>query len=145
MVKKENNTNIGYLTGRMSFRMKVLISIKVTNPASGLSLYLVRILLGLKNNKIALKLYLMIIEIRIHLRVNLSFQSCILFTLANTNGMVRGVIRAIDLFSGAGGLSLGFELAGVEILAAVEHCDKAVTTYKRNFPNILLIVLILRN
>ena len=43
-------------------------------------------------------------------------------------------LKAIDLFSGAGGMSLGFELAGVEVVAAVEFCDKAMKTYKHNFP-----------
>ena len=50
-------------------------------------------------------------------------------------GRVAGdSLKAIDLFSGAGGMSLGFELAGVEVVAAVEFCDKAMKTYKHNFP-----------
>ncbi|MDA0716178.1 MAG: DNA cytosine methyltransferase [archaeon] len=44
-------------------------------------------------------------------------------------------MKAIDLFSGAGGLSLGFELAGIEVVAAVEFCEKAMVTYRHNFPN----------
>ena len=49
--------------------------------------------------------------------------------------MEKGSITAIDLFSGAGGMSLGFELAGVDVVAAIEYCDKAMKTYRRNFPN----------
>lgn len=44
-------------------------------------------------------------------------------------------LKAIDLFAGAGGLSLGLELAGIDVVGAVEHCPKAVETYKHNFPN----------
>jgi len=44
------------------------------------------------------------------------------------------VFNAIDLFAGAGGLSLGFELAGINVVAAVEYCEKAVITYEHNFP-----------
>ena len=44
-------------------------------------------------------------------------------------------LKAIDLFAGAGGLSLGLELAGIDVVGAVELCPKAVTTYKHNFPN----------
>jgi len=43
-------------------------------------------------------------------------------------------LRAIDLFAGAGGLSLGLELAGIDVVGSVEYCPKAVTTYKHNFP-----------
>ena len=39
----------------------------------------------------------------------------------------------IDLFAGAGGLSLGLEMAGLEGVAAVEFEKTAVETYKHNF------------
>ncbi|MBI4635992.1 MAG: DNA cytosine methyltransferase [Candidatus Rokubacteria bacterium] len=38
----------------------------------------------------------------------------------------------VDLFSGAGGLSLGFELAGFELKAAVDHDKAANETFRRN-------------
>jgi len=44
-------------------------------------------------------------------------------------------LKAIDLFAGAGGLSLGLELAGIEVVGSVEHCQKAVDTYYHNFPS----------
>ena len=43
-------------------------------------------------------------------------------------------IRAIDLFSGAGGSSYGAKNAGVEIVAGFDMWDLAVKTYKVNFP-----------
>jgi DNA (cytosine-5)-methyltransferase 1 len=42
----------------------------------------------------------------------------------------------VDLFSGAGGLSLGFELAGFQCIAALDIYSEAVETYKYNFPNV---------
>ncbi len=47
----------------------------------------------------------------------------------------RERIRTLDLFAGAGGLSLGFELAdeGFEPVYAVENDDAAAETYRRNF------------
>ncbi|MFA1546481.1 DNA cytosine methyltransferase [Actinomadura chokoriensis] len=49
--------------------------------------------------------------------------------------MARGVIRTVDLFAGAGGLSLGFELAGkgYRPVFAVEIDEAAARTFKRNF------------
>lgn len=41
---------------------------------------------------------------------------------------------AIDLFSGAGGMSLGFEQAGFDILAAVEYDPVHAATHCVNFP-----------
>jgi len=41
----------------------------------------------------------------------------------------------IDLFSGAGGLTTGFHLAGFTSLCAVEVDSKAVATYRHNYPN----------
>lgn len=45
---------------------------------------------------------------------------------------------AIDLFAGAGGLSLGFELAGFSIGFAVEHDANAAATYRHNRPGTFL-------
>lgn len=41
----------------------------------------------------------------------------------------------IDLFSGAGGMSLGFEQAGFDVVAAVEIDPIHSATHQRNFPN----------
>lgn len=46
---------------------------------------------------------------------------------------------AIDLFSGAGGLSLGFEQAGFDVVAAVEIDPIHAAVHKFNFPNCVVI------
>ena len=43
------------------------------------------------------------------------------------------MIKAIDLFCGCGGLSLGFQQAGFEIVAAFDNWKKAVEIYNENF------------
>lgn len=43
--------------------------------------------------------------------------------------------KIIDLFSGAGGLTTGFHLAGFESLCAIDLNSKALATYKYNYPN----------
>jgi DNA (cytosine-5)-methyltransferase 1 len=43
------------------------------------------------------------------------------------------IMNAVDLFSGCGGLSLGFEKAGHTILAAFDNWDAAIACYKLNF------------
>jgi DNA (cytosine-5)-methyltransferase 1 len=45
----------------------------------------------------------------------------------------------IDLFAGAGGLSLGFEQAGFDIVAAVEIDPVHAATHHFNFPNCIII------
>lgn len=42
------------------------------------------------------------------------------------------VMKAIDLFAGAGGLSLGLHLAGIDIVGAVEIDSHACETYRHN-------------
>lgn len=54
--------------------------------------------------------------------------------------MNEEVVTYIDLFSGAGGLSLGLEKIGFKNLFAVEFNDSAASTYKKNFPKNKLIV-----
>jgi DNA (cytosine-5)-methyltransferase 1 len=41
-------------------------------------------------------------------------------------------MKAIDLFAGAGGLSLGLRMAGIEVVGAVEYDGAACTTYRHN-------------
>ncbi len=41
--------------------------------------------------------------------------------------------NAISLFAGAGGCSLGFKRAGINIIAAFENAEPAINTYNKNF------------
>ncbi|MCM1123452.1 MAG: DNA cytosine methyltransferase [Eubacterium sp.] len=41
----------------------------------------------------------------------------------------------LDVFSGAGGFSLGFEMAGCEVIAAIEHDKWAADTFSYNHPS----------
>jgi DNA (cytosine-5)-methyltransferase 1 len=41
-------------------------------------------------------------------------------------------MRAVDLFSGCGGLSLGFQNAGFEIVAALDNWEPAINVYRAN-------------
>ena len=47
-------------------------------------------------------------------------------------------LRAIDLFCGAGGLSLGLTNAGIEIVCAVDNWSVATNTYSANFDHPIL-------
>jgi len=48
-------------------------------------------------------------------------------------------LASIDLFSGAGGLTLGLERAGFKTLLAVEMDKDACATYKKRFPDVNLL------
>lgn len=42
-------------------------------------------------------------------------------------------MRAVDLFCGCGGLSLGFQKAGIDVVAAFDNWTAAVQVYQQNF------------
>ncbi|WP_417915558.1 DNA cytosine methyltransferase [Candidatus Electronema sp. JM] len=42
-------------------------------------------------------------------------------------------MRCVDIFSGCGGLSLGFQNAGYDVVAAFDNWEKAVAVYQKNF------------
>jgi DNA (cytosine-5)-methyltransferase 1 len=44
----------------------------------------------------------------------------------------KPALTVVDLFCGAGGLSLGFKNAGFEVVKSLDHNDTAVATYARN-------------
>lgn len=47
--------------------------------------------------------------------------------------------KVVDLFSGAGGFSLGFKLQGYRILLAIDINHSAARTYSLNFPNTIVL------
>lgn len=49
---------------------------------------------------------------------------------------MRSKFKAIDLFSGAGGLHIGFARAGVDIRLCVDNNHLVEKTHRRNFPHI---------
>ena len=42
-------------------------------------------------------------------------------------------IKVLDLFSGAGGLSKGFEMAGFNIIGAIDFDGDSIKTHEANF------------
>jgi len=44
-------------------------------------------------------------------------------------------VRTVDLFSGCGGLSLGFSRAGFEVVAAYDSWERALECYRANLPH----------
>lgn len=42
-------------------------------------------------------------------------------------------MKVVDLFCGCGGLSLGFERAGMNVVAGFDNWDNAIAVYKQNF------------
>jgi DNA (cytosine-5)-methyltransferase 1 len=47
-------------------------------------------------------------------------------------------LTAIDLFCGCGGMTTGLKAAGIEVLAGVDHWDKAMANYRRNHDHLAL-------
>ena len=47
----------------------------------------------------------------------------------------NGIINCIDLFCGCGGLSLGFEKAGINVLVGIDAWKDAITTFNYNHKN----------
>lgn len=47
--------------------------------------------------------------------------------------MEKEKIRTVDLFSGCGGMTLGFQNAGFDIIAAIDNWKPAIEVYKNNF------------
>lgn len=52
------------------------------------------------------------------------------------HGVTRREVVGIDLFAGAGGMTLGAKQAGIRVIYAVERCAHAAATYRLNFPEI---------
>jgi DNA (cytosine-5)-methyltransferase 1 len=48
-------------------------------------------------------------------------------------------LNTIDLFAGAGGMSLGLEMAGFDVKAAIESVPRAAQTHQQNFRNCRMI------
>lgn len=57
----------------------------------------------------------------------------------------KEVFTAIDLFSGAGGLTIGLKRAGFKVVAAVEIDGEITKTYQKNHPEVKLLIKDIRN
>ncbi|OIP71483.1 MAG: DNA (cytosine-5-)-methyltransferase [Oscillatoriales cyanobacterium CG2_30_40_61] len=49
------------------------------------------------------------------------------------------MVTAVDVFSGCGGLSLGFKQAGIEILAAIDNWNPSLEVYQANFDHLAIL------
>lgn len=47
----------------------------------------------------------------------------------------KKALKAIDIFSGAGGMSIGASMVGIDVVIAVEYDKHAAATFKANHPN----------
>lgn len=47
--------------------------------------------------------------------------------------MILNTMKLVDLFCGCGGMSLGFERAGFEVVASFDNWDPAIEVYRLNF------------
>lgn len=61
------------------------------------------------------------------------------FSIATQIQKKTGTKKLLDLFCGAGGLSLGFEWAGYDIVAANDNFKQACQTYRANHKNTILV------
>lgn len=57
----------------------------------------------------------------------------------------KDCITHIDCFSGPGGICTGFHAAGLQTLVAIEHIKSCVETYKKNHPEVNVILSDIRN
>ena len=55
------------------------------------------------------------------------------------------MLKVISTFSGTGGSSCGYKLAGCDVLASVEFIPEAAESYRTNFPNAIVIQDDIRN
>lgn len=49
------------------------------------------------------------------------------------------MVTAVDLFCGCGGLSLGFQQAGIEILGAIDNWNPSLEVYQANFDHLAIL------
>lgn len=52
--------------------------------------------------------------------------------------MGKKTIKVVDLFCGCGGMSLGFEKAGYNVVAGFDNWDPAINVYKANFSHTVI-------
>ena len=57
----------------------------------------------------------------------------------------KNQVVAVDLFAGAGGLSLGVKMAGAQVALAVEEDGDAAKTFRANHPDTVLLTETINN
>lgn len=50
------------------------------------------------------------------------------------------MLEVVDLFCGAGGLSLGLQQAGLNVRAGIDRVDACIATYRQNLPGVAAVV-----
>jgi DNA (cytosine-5)-methyltransferase 1 len=61
------------------------------------------------------------------------------FMLTRSNSLEASSLTAVDLFCGAGGLTVGLKNAGYRVLAAIDCYALATETYSSNHPDVLVL------